>query len=54
MTRSGGLAEYITVPAAALEAKPDGIAPEVAASFRANYLTSLYALSERAALRTGE
>ena len=31
-----------------------GIAPEVAASFRANYLTSLYALSERAALRAGE
>src|SRR6187455_3361263 len=54
MARSGGLAEYITVPAAALEAMPEGIAPEVAASFRANYLTSLYALSERAALRAGE
>ncbi|MDB5580570.1 MAG: quinone oxidoreductase, partial [Bradyrhizobium sp.] len=54
MARSGGLAEYITVPAAALEVMPVGIAPEVAASFRANYLTSLYALSERAALRTGE
>jgi NADPH:quinone reductase-like Zn-dependent oxidoreductase len=54
MARSGGLAEYITVPAAALEVMPDGIAPEVAASFRANYLTSLYALSERAALRPSE
>ena len=54
MARSGGLAEYITVPAAALEVMPEGIAPEVAASFRANYLTSLYALSERAALRAGE
>jgi NADPH2:quinone reductase len=54
MARSGGLAEYIAVPAAALEVMPDGIAPEVAASFRANYLTSLYALSERAVLCAGE
>src|SRR5664279_2476115 len=54
MARSGGLAEYIAVPAAALEIMPEGIAPEVAASFRANYLTSLYALSERAALCAGE
>jgi NADPH2:quinone reductase len=54
MARSGGLAEYITVPATALEVMPVGIAPAVAASFRANYLTSLYALSERAALRVGE
>src|SRR5712691_7675886 len=49
MARSGGLAEYIAVPAAALE-----IMPEVIASFRANYLTSLYALSERAVLRAEE
>lgn len=54
MARSGGLAEYIAVPAAALEIMPEGIAPEVAASFRANYLTSLYALSERAVLSAGE
>jgi NADPH2:quinone reductase len=54
MARSGALAEFISVPAAALEPRPEGIAPEVAASFRANYLTSLYALSERAALRAGE
>jgi len=54
MARSGGLAEYIAVPAAALEIMPDGITPEVGASFRANYLTSLYALSERAVLRAEE
>jgi NADPH2:quinone reductase len=54
VARSGGLAEYIAVPAEALEVLPDGIAPEVGASFRANYLTSLYALSERGALREGE
>jgi len=54
IARSGGLAEYISVPAAALEVMPEGIALEVAASFRANYLTSLYALSERGALRAGE
>jgi NADPH2:quinone reductase len=53
MTRSGALAEYITVPAAAVTAMPDGIAPEVGAAFRANYLTGLYAL-ERATLRAGE
>lgn len=54
MTRSGALAEYITVPSAAVTAIPDGIAPEVAAAFRANYLTALYALSERASLLAGE
>src|SRR5260370_10720485 len=54
MARSGGLAEYIAVPAAALEIMPEGITPEVGASFRANYLTSLYALSERAVLCTEE
>ena len=54
MTRSGALAEYITVPAAAVTTMPDGIAPEVAAAFRTNYLTALYALGERASLRAGE
>jgi NADPH:quinone reductase len=54
MTRSGALAEYITVPAAAVTAMPDGIAPEAGAAFRANYLTALYALGERASLRAGE
>ena len=47
MARSGALAEFVAVPAAALQVMPDGIAPEVGASFRTNYLTSLYALSER-------
>lgn len=54
MARSGALAEFVTVPAAALQAMPEGIAPEVAASFRTNYLTSLYALSEPGALRANE
>ena len=54
MTRSGALAEYITVPAAAVTAMPDGVAPEAGAAFRANYLTALYALGERASLRAGE
>ena len=54
MTRSGALAEYITVPAAAVTAMPAGVAPEAAAAFRANYLTALYALGERASLRAGE
>src|SRR5690349_2419908 len=54
MTRSGALAEYIVVPAAALAAIPDGIAPEIAAAFRANYLTALYALAERSTLKAGE
>jgi NADPH2:quinone reductase len=54
MTRSGALAEYIAVPAAAVTAIPDGISPEVAAAFRANYLTALYALAERGSLKSGE
>lgn len=54
MTRSGALAEYIAVPSAALTAIPAGIAPEVAAAFRTNYLTALYALSERGTLKPGE
>jgi NADPH2:quinone reductase len=33
---------------------PDGVAAEVAASFRANYLTALYALSARAMIVAGE
>ena len=54
MARSGGLAEYIVVPAASVFTMPDGIAPEVGASFFANYLTGLYALQERGSLRAGE
>ncbi|EJN11888.1 Zn-dependent oxidoreductase, NADPH:quinone reductase [Bradyrhizobium sp. YR681] len=54
MTRSGALAEEIVVSPAALYPLPDGVAAEVAASFRANYLTALYALSARASLCAGE
>lgn len=54
MTRSGALAEEIVVSPAALHPLPDGVAAEVAASFRANYLTALYALSARASLCAGE
>ena len=54
MTRSGALAEYIVVPSTALTAIPDGVAPEAAAAFRANYLTALYALAERGSFKSGE
>jgi len=54
MTRSGGLAEYISVSAAALKNLPAEVSFETGASFQANYLTGLYALSERAYLREGE
>jgi NADPH2:quinone reductase len=54
MARSGALAEYIVVPAGTVAVMPDGVAPEIGASFRANYLTALYALGERARLKAGE
>ncbi|MCP3400921.1 NADPH:quinone oxidoreductase family protein [Bradyrhizobium sp. CCGB20] len=54
MTRSGALAEEIVVRPEALHPLPDGVTAEVAASFRANYLTALYALSARAMLIAGE
>lgn len=54
MTRSGALAEEIVVNPEAVYPLPDGVAAEVAASFRANYLTALYALSARAMLCEGE
>src|SRR6478752_10454678 len=44
MTRSGGLAEYISVPSAALKNLPEQVPFEAGASFQANYLTGLYAL----------
>src|SRR2546421_7402113 len=40
MARSGALAEYIVVPASTVAVMPDGVAPEIGASFRANYLTA--------------
>jgi NADPH2:quinone reductase len=54
MTRSGGLAEYISVPSAALRNLPAQVPFEAGASFQANYLTGLYALAERAYVREGE
>src|SRR5664279_5027154 len=51
MVRSGALAEYISVPAAALKHLPAQVPFEVGASFQANYLTGLYALESRALLR---
>jgi len=54
MVRSGALAEYVTVPAEGVCILPDGISAEAGASFRANYLTTHYALTERAKLQSGE
>jgi NADPH2:quinone reductase len=54
MTRSGALAEYISVPAAALKHLPPQVPFEAGASFQANYLTGLYALEARASLQAGE
>jgi len=51
MTRSGGLAEYISVPSAALKSLPAQVPFEAGASFQANYLTGLYALNDRTYLR---
>ena len=45
MTRSGALAEYISVPSAALKDLPPKVPFEAGASFQANYLTGLYALA---------
>ena len=54
MVRNGALAEHICVPAADLFVTPDGIEPEMGASFFANYLTALYALGARGKLQRGE
>ena len=48
MTSSGALAEYISVPSAALKHLPPNVPFEAGASFQANYLTGLYALNARA------
>ena len=54
MVRSGALAEYISVPSAALKHLPPNVPFEAGASFQANYLTGLYALNSRADLKPGE
>jgi NADPH:quinone reductase-like Zn-dependent oxidoreductase len=45
MTRSGALAEYMSVASAALKNLPATVSFEAGASFQANYLTGLYALT---------
>jgi NADPH:quinone reductase len=52
--RSGALAEFITVPASAVKPMPGNMPFPMAASFWTNYLTGLYALTERAYLQPGE
>lgn len=54
MARNGALAEYICVPVTDLMVAPEGLAPEIGASFFANYLTGLYALRYRAQLQAGD
>jgi NADPH:quinone reductase len=54
MVPSGALAEYVAVPAESVRILPKGISAEAGASFRANYLTAHYALTERAKLQSGE
>jgi NADPH2:quinone reductase len=54
MMRSGALAEYVVVPPEVLSRLPDGVSAEAGASFRANYLTAHYSLTERASLQAGE
>jgi NADPH:quinone reductase len=51
---SGGLAEQVTHPAAALFPVPDGVSAETAAAIPINYCTTLYALHDRAKLQAGE
>ena len=51
---SGGLAEQVTHPAAAVFAVPDGVSAETAAAIPINYCTTYYALHDRAQLQAGE
>ncbi|HET9067482.1 MAG TPA: NADPH:quinone oxidoreductase family protein [Amaricoccus sp.] len=51
---SGGLAEYVVVPAAGCAPVPEGMSDEVAAGFLVAYGTSHIALAELARLRPGE
>ena len=52
--RSGALADYVVVPEGALHPLPQGLSFAVASAFRMNYMTALYALSERGYLQKGE
>ncbi len=51
---SGGLAEQVTHPAAAVFEVPDGVSAETAAAIPINYCTTLYALHDRGHLQAGE
>ena len=51
---NGALAEYVPAKASNLYLMPDGVTPEVGASFYISYFTALYALQGRAWLKSGE
>lgn len=51
---SGGLAEQVVHPAAAVFLVPDGVSAEKAAAIPINYCTTLYALHDRGHLQAGE
>ena len=51
---NGALAEYVAANASNLYLMPDGVTPEVGASFYISYVTGLYALQGRAWLKSGE
>lgn len=52
--RSGALAEYCVVPAAALRRLPEGASYAEGAAMPINYLTALYAIADRAGAQPGE
>ena len=52
--RMGGFAEFVTLPAAAIQKKPPNLSWEEAAAFQAAYLTAYVALVRRANLQAGE
>ncbi len=54
ISRPGGFAEQVVVPADRLAAKPEGYSFEEAAAFGCVYLTAYYGLILRAAVRPGE
>ncbi len=51
---SGGLAEQVVHPAAAVFVVPEGVSAETAAAIPINYCTTLYALHDRGHLTAGE
>ncbi|MCA3694600.1 NADPH:quinone oxidoreductase family protein [Aquidulcibacter sp.] len=52
--RMGGFAEFVALPAAAIQKKPPNLSWEEAAAFQAAYLTAYVALVRRANLQAGE